>query len=57
MRDAKTSFRDAAARLDAFLLRAAVEFGSNETDRAKSERRLDEYLRQKDQRDPLRSAA
>jgi hypothetical protein len=54
MRDAKASYRDAAARLDAFLTRAAVEFGSNE---AETERRVDEHLRRQYHRDPLPSAA
>jgi hypothetical protein len=57
MRDAKASYRDAAARLDAFLTRAAAEFGSNEADRAQTERRVDEHLRRQYQRDPLPSAA
>jgi hypothetical protein len=59
MRDAKTSFQDAAARLDEFLKRAAADFGSNETDRAKTERRVDEHLlrQQQCQSDPLRPAA
>jgi hypothetical protein len=56
MRDAKASYRDAAARLDAFLMRTAAEFGSNEADRAQTERRVDEHLRRQYQRDSLPSA-
>ncbi len=57
MRDAKASFRDAAARLDAFLKQAASDFGSNETDLAATERRVDEWLRRKRQQDSLKLAA
>ena len=53
MRDAKASFRAAAARLDTFLLRATADFGGNETDRAQTERRVDEHLRRQDRREPL----
>jgi hypothetical protein len=57
MRDAKAGFRDAAARLDAFLKQAAAEFGSNEADRAETERRVDEHLRRQSLRDPQQPAA
>jgi hypothetical protein len=52
MRDAKASYRDAAARLDEFLMRAAAEFGSNETDRAQTERRVDEWLHRQRRSNP-----
>jgi hypothetical protein len=57
MRDAKTNFRDAAARFDAFLQQAAAEFGSNEFDRAQTERRVDEHLRRKSLREASQPAA
>jgi hypothetical protein len=57
MRDAKANFRDAAARLDEFLMRAASDFGSNETDRAQTERRVDEWLRRQRPQDHPQSAA
>jgi len=57
MRDAKSSFRDAAARLDAFLKQAASDFGSNETALAETDRRVDEWPRRKRQQDALKSAA
>jgi hypothetical protein len=44
MQDAKTRFRYATAHFDEFLKRAAAEFGSNEADRANTDRRVDEWL-------------
>jgi hypothetical protein len=57
MRDTKASFQDASARLDAFLKRAASDFGSNPTALAETERRVDEWLRRQAPQQPVRSAA